>query len=80
MLILLVGSSLFCIGANKGLHDFSMKKEVTVIFLLLEHYSSLVTGITHFICCGSQKTKFMVFLFLCWLLILESYFKIRVVL
>ena len=37
MLILLVGSSLFCIGANKGLHDFSMKKEVILIFFLLEH-------------------------------------------
>ena len=53
--IKLVGSSLFSIGANKGLHDFSMKKEVMSIFFLLEHCSSLVTGITHFICCGSQK-------------------------
>ena len=61
------------VGANKGLHDFSMKKEVILIFLLLEHCSSLVTGITHFICCGSQKTKFMVLLFLCWLHMLESY-------
>ena len=31
------------IGANKGLHDFSMKKEVMLIFFLLEHCSSLVT-------------------------------------
>ena len=44
-----------CIGANKGLNDFSMKNEVMLIFFLLEHCSSLVTGITHFICCGSQK-------------------------
>jgi len=79
MFIKLVGSSLFCIGANKGLHDFSMKKEVILIFFLLEHCSSLVTGITHFICCGSQKTKFMVLLFLCWLLIHESYISFRLV-
>ncbi len=77
--IMLVGSSMFCIGANKGLHGFSMKKEVILIFLLLEDCSSLVTGITDFICCGSQKTKFMVLLFLCWLLILESYSKFRLV-
>ncbi len=57
-----------------------MKKEVTLIFLLLEHCSSLVTWITHFICCRSQKTKFMVLLFLCWLLILESYVQFRLVL
>ena len=79
MFIMLVGSSLFCIGADKGQNDLSMKKEVTLIFFLLEHCSSLVTGITHFICCGSQKTKFMVLLFLCWLLILESYIKFRLV-
>ena len=57
-----------------------MKKEVTLIFLLLEHCSSVVTGITHFICCGSQKTKFMVLLFLCRLLILGSYIQFRLVL
>ena len=78
--IYITGRVLFVwIGANKGLHDFSMKKEVILIFVLLEHCSSLVTGITHFISCGSQKTKFMVLLFLCWLLILESYIKFRLV-
>ena len=79
MFIMLVGSSLFCIGADKGLNDFSMKKKVTLIFFPLEHCSSVVTGITHFICCGSQKTKFMVLLFLCWLLIHESYISFRLV-
>ena len=34
-----------CIGANKGLHHFSMKKVVILIFFLLEHCSSLVTGL-----------------------------------
>ena len=43
MFIMLVGSSLFCIGAGKGLHDFSMMKEVILIFFLLEHCSFLVT-------------------------------------
>ena len=57
MFIKLVGSSLFCMGANKGLHDFSMKKVVVLIFFVLEHCSSLITGITHCICCGSQKNK-----------------------
>ena len=79
MFIMLVGFSLFCMGANKGLNDFSMRKEVILIFLLLEHCSSLVTGITHFISCGSQQIKFMVLLFLCWLLILESYISFRLV-
>ena len=32
-----------CIGANKELNDLSMKKEVMLIFFLLEHCSSLVT-------------------------------------
>ena len=45
MFIKLVGSALFCIGANKGLHDFSIKKVVMLIFFLLEHHSSLVTGL-----------------------------------
>ena len=45
MFIKLVGSSLFCIGANKGLNNFSMKKEVILIFFLFEHCSSLVTGL-----------------------------------
>ena len=45
MFIKLVGSSLFCIGANKGLHDFSIKKVVMLIFFLLEHCSSSVTGL-----------------------------------
>ena len=35
MFTMLVGSSLFCIGANKGLHDFSIKKVVMLIFFLL---------------------------------------------
>ena len=69
MFIMLVGSSLFCIGADKGLHDFSMKKEVTLIFLLLEHCSSLVTGITHFICCESQKQSSWC---LCFVLVAHS--------
>ena len=56
-----------------------MKKVVILIFFLLEHCRSLVTGITHFISCGSQKTKFMVLLFLCWLLIHESYILFRLV-
>ena len=38
-------SSFICIGANKGLHDFSMKKEVILIFFLLEYCGSLVTGL-----------------------------------
>ncbi len=42
---MLVGSSLFCIGANKGFHDFSIKKVVMLIFFLLECCSSLVTGL-----------------------------------
>ncbi len=73
MFIWLLVPSCFCIGANKGLYDFSIKKDVILIFFLLEHCSSLVTGITHFISCGSQKTKFMVLLLLHWLLIHESY-------
>jgi hypothetical protein len=36
--MMLVGSSLFCIGANKGLNDFSMKKEVILIFFLLSFF------------------------------------------
>ncbi len=43
MCIKLLESSLFCIGANKELHDFSIKKVVMSIFFLLEHCSSLVT-------------------------------------
>ncbi len=53
---MLVGSSLFCIGANKGLHDFSMKKDVILIFLLLEHCSSLVTGLLT-LCAVGRKNK-----------------------
>ncbi len=34
-----------CIGANKGLNDFSMKIVVILIFFLLEHCCSLVTGL-----------------------------------
>ncbi len=45
MFIKLVRSALFCMCANKGLNDFSMKKEVILIFFLLEHCSSLVTGL-----------------------------------
>ncbi len=42
--IKLVGSSLFSIGANKGLHDISGRKGV-MFFFLLERCSSLVTGL-----------------------------------
>ena len=55
MFIKLVGFSLFCIGA--GLNDFSMKKEVILIFFLLERCSSLVTGNTHFIYAVGHETN-----------------------
>ena len=71
MFIKLVGSSLFCIGANKGLHDFSIKKIVMLIFSLLEHFSSLVTGLLTLYALGHKKV--MVHLFLCGVFILESY-------
>ncbi len=63
MFIMLVGSSLFCIGADIGLNDFSMKKEVMLIFFLLESCSSLVTGITLFICCRAQNKVHGAFVF-----------------
>ncbi len=56
MFIKLVGSSLFCIGANKGLSGFSMKKEVILIFFLFEHCSSLVTGLLT-LCAEGHKNK-----------------------
>ena len=78
MFIKLVGSSLFCIGANKGLNDFFMKKNVIFKFLLLEHcflhrnYSLYMLWVT--------KSKFVVLLFLCGLLILESQIQFSLVL
>ena len=63
MFIKLVGSSLFCMGANKGLHDFSMNKVVILIFFLLERCSSLVTGLLT-LYAVDHKNKFMVLLFL----------------
>ena len=78
ILILLVGSSLFCIGADKGLHDFSMKKEVTLIILLLEHCSSFVTGLLTLYAVGHRNKVHVAFV-LCWLLILESYISFRLV-
>ena len=62
MFIKLVGSSLFCIGANKGLNDYFMKKEFILIFFLLEHCSSLVTGLLTYML-WITKTMFMVHFF-----------------
>ena len=56
MLVMLVGSSLFCISANKGLHDLPIKKVVMLIFFLLECCSSLVTGLLTLYAVG-QKNK-----------------------
>ncbi len=64
MSIKLVGSSLFCIGANKGLNDFFMKKKVTSIFFLLEHCSSLVTGLLTLCAVGHKHKVHGAFVFL----------------
>ena len=64
MFIKLVGSSLFCIGANKGLHDFSIKKVVTLIFFLSEHCSSLVTGLLTLCAVGHRNKVLGVFFYL----------------
>ena len=64
MFIKLVGSSLFCIDANKGLHDFSMKKVVMLIFFLLERYSSLVTGLLTLYAMGHKNKVHGTFIFL----------------
>ena len=65
MLIMLVGSSLFCIGANKGLHDFyfSMKNVVVLIFFLLERFSSLVTGLLILYAVGHKNKVHGAFVF-----------------
>ena len=68
----------FCIGANKGLHDFFMKKEFILIFLLLEHCSSLVTGLLTLYAVGHKNKVHGAFV-LCGLIILESYIKFRLV-
>ena len=63
MFIKKVGSSLFCMGANKRLHDFSMKKVVTLIFFLLEHGSSLVTGLLTLYAVGHKSKGHGAFVF-----------------
>ena len=56
--IYITGRVLFvCIGANKGLHDFSIKKEVILIFFLLEHCSSLITGLLTLYAVDHKKNK-----------------------
>ena len=63
MCIKLVGSTLFCIGANKGLHDYSMKKVVILIFFLLECCSSLVTGLLTLYAVGHKNKVHGAFVF-----------------
>ncbi len=63
MYIKLVGSSLFCIGADKGLNDFSMMKVVMLIFFLLEHCSSLVTGLLTLYSVGHKNISHDAFVF-----------------
>ena len=57
-------SSLFCIIANKGLHDFSVKKVFMLIFFLMGQYIvSVFTGLLTYMYCGFTRTKFMVLCF-----------------
>ena len=63
MFIKLVGSSLFCIVANKGLHDFSIKKVVVLIFFLLERCSSLVRGLLTLYAVGHKNKVCGAFVF-----------------
>ena len=63
MFIKLVGSSLFCIGARNGLHSYSMKKVVILIFFLLECCSSLVTGLLTLYAVGHENKVHVAFVF-----------------
>ncbi len=63
MFIKQVVSSLFCIGVNKGLHGFSIKKVVMLIFFLLEHCSSLVTGLLTLYAVGHKNKVHGAFVF-----------------
>ncbi len=50
-------------GANKGLHDSSMKKGVILIFFLLERCSSLVTGFLTLYAVGYKNNVHGAFVF-----------------
>ena len=62
--IYITGRVLFvCIGANKGLHDFSMKKVVMSIFFLLKCCSSLVTGLLTLYAVGHKNKVQVAFVY-----------------
>ncbi len=62
----LLTSSLFCLVANKGLHDISVERGSCLISSCWDLIISVVTGFLTFICCGFTRTKFMVLCFLVW--------------
>ncbi len=71
-------SSLFCIIANKGLHDFSVKKVFMLIFFLMGQYCFCIHRVTHIYVLWIHKVHCA--LFLCGLLIFESYMWLWLVL
>ena len=73
-------SSLFCIIANKGLHDFSVKKVFMLIFFLMGQYCFCIHRVTHIYVLWIHKNKVHGALFLCGLLIFESYMWLWLVL
>ena len=80
LFIWLLMSSLCCIVANKGMHDFSGMKVFMLIFFLMEQYCFCLHRVTHIYVLWIHKNKVHGALFLCVILIFESYMWLWLVL